>query len=80
MSYTEWEKHGACVGTPTDLWFPAKTEQDKIVAAKRICFGCPVREECLEDALVRFNRHGIRGGTSEKERKVMRRQRRAAAA
>jgi hypothetical protein len=41
-------------------------------AAKKACSMCPVREECLTWALHR-ERHGIWGGTSEKERQVIRR-------
>ncbi len=41
-------------------------------AAKKACSLCPVIQECLTWALHR-ERHGIWGGTSEQERKVIRR-------
>ena len=37
--------------------------------AKRICTGCPVRDECLEYALANDERFGIWGGLSERERR-----------
>jgi len=48
-----------------------------------VCAACPVRIDCLEDALAfeGMNPHGMRGGMSERERRdeVKRRQRRSAA-
>ena len=41
---------------------------------KAVCASCQVREECLAHALRwPFEKHGIWGGTSERERRVMRR-------
>jgi len=40
---------------------------------------CEVRPECLNDALQRREAHGIWGGLSERERRALARQRRAAA-
>jgi WhiB family redox-sensing transcriptional regulator len=41
--------------------------------AKRICIGCPVRQECLDYALVSNQRFGIWGGLTEEERRPVRR-------
>jgi WhiB family redox-sensing transcriptional regulator len=38
--------------------------------AKKICAGCPVIAECLEQALV-YNYEGVWGGTSAKERRSL---------
>lgn len=43
-----------------DLWFapdPQRQEQ-----AKRICRGCPARQDCLTGAIQRREQHGIWGG------------------
>jgi len=39
--------------------------------AKAICDLCAVRGQCLEFALQRGEAHGIWGGTSESERRVL---------
>ncbi len=39
------------------------------VAAKKVCAACPVRSECLEDALIIKDAWGIRGGTNARERR-----------
>lgn len=47
--------------------------------AKAICFGrdekppCPVRKECLIDAIDREELHGIWGGMSHRERNALKR-------
>jgi WhiB family redox-sensing transcriptional regulator len=41
--------------------------------AKAVCAGCLVREECLEYALALGEKFGIWGGTSERERRALRR-------
>jgi WhiB family redox-sensing transcriptional regulator len=38
--------------------------------AKRVCFGCGVREECLEYALRTREPYGIWGGLTEIERRA----------
>lgn len=61
-----------------DLWFPerrALAESDQYAAA--LCWGCPIRTECLSVALS-VRAHGIWGGLSEPTRdRMMRRERRA---
>jgi WhiB family redox-sensing transcriptional regulator len=42
-----------------------------------VCAGCPARERCLEFAIVTNQEYGVWGGTSEEERRVLRRQWRA---
>ena len=42
------------------------------MAAKAICAGCVVSRECLRYALENRQDHGVWGGTSEEERKLMR--------
>ena len=68
---------GACNGTDPALFFPARGEST--TEAKRICQGCPVRQECLDYALDHTERFGIWGGLSERERRRARRQRHQAA-
>ena len=75
----EWRYQARCRGKDeTTLIFypPRDKEQYKILAtqAKAFCFGetgknpCPVRAECLWDAISRDEPHGIWGGLSHRER------------
>lgn len=74
---TRWQADAACQGLDTELFFPGRGESDTVTAAKEICSSCGVREECLESALATGEKFGIWGGTSERERRVLRRQRAA---
>ncbi|MFP5577158.1 MAG: WhiB family transcriptional regulator [Acidimicrobiia bacterium] len=69
---------GACRGADPDVFFPDRGES--LEPAKRICGECVVRDECLEHALRNGERFGVWGGTSERERRRLRRVRRTAAA
>lgn len=73
-----WMADAACHGQ-TDLFFRARG--DRYDEARLICHGCPVRDECLAYAL-RVNNdhsdHGCWGGTSPRQRRALRRQKRAA--
>jgi WhiB family transcriptional regulator, redox-sensing transcriptional regulator len=69
---------GACRGVDPDVFFPDRGES--LEPAKRVCGDCAVRNECLEHALSTGERFGVWGGTSERERRRLRRQRRVAAA
>jgi hypothetical protein len=66
-------------GVEPDIFFPGRGETR--AAERVICAECAVRRECLETALANREELGIFGGTSEKERRQLRRrpaQRRAA--
>jgi WhiB family transcriptional regulator, redox-sensing transcriptional regulator len=69
---------GACRGTDPDIFFPDRGQS--LEPAKRMCADCVVRDECLEHALTSGERFGVWGGTSERERRRLRRTRRIAAA
>jgi WhiB family transcriptional regulator, redox-sensing transcriptional regulator len=74
----EWRKSAACRDTNPDLFFPVGTTGAALVQideAKRVCGICPVRSDCLEFALVTNQDSGIWGGTSEDERRIIRRNR-----
>ncbi|OLT12960.1 hypothetical protein BJF79_03405 [Actinomadura sp. CNU-125] len=66
-----WQTRGLCAETDPDAFFPEKGASTR--AAKNVCRGCEVRAECLEFALDTDQRFGIWGGTSEKERRALRR-------
>lgn len=72
----DWRDLAACAGEDPDLFYPEPGGSVK--PAKQICAGCPVRAECLEDALKTGDRFGVRGGLSERERGRLHRQRKPA--
>jgi WhiB family redox-sensing transcriptional regulator len=67
-----WKAEGLCAQTDPDAFYPEKGESTG--PAKRICQACPVRPECLADALARGERFGVWGGTSDRERRRLRQQ------
>ena len=72
-----WWDHAACNDPEVaDLFFPEKGGGTR--TAKRICAGCPVRVPCLDYALDNDERFGVWGGLSERERRRLKRRRRAA--
>jgi len=73
-----WTTRAACAETDPEAFYPAKGAST--VAAKAVCTRCPVRGECLAEALERRERHGVWGGLSEPERRALLRRRRDAAA
>lgn len=55
-----------------EIWFPES--RDRPVIARRYCANCPVATECLREALAGTrDRAGIFAGTSEKQRRTLRR-------
>lgn len=57
-----WQTEANCGGTDTSKFFDEERE------AKKVCINCPVKSECLQDALV-YNYDGVWGGTTTKERR-----------
>jgi WhiB family redox-sensing transcriptional regulator len=77
MSWADW---AICGETDPEAYFPEKGGSTR--EAKKVCRRCEVRAECLQYALETDQRFGIWGGTSERERRRLKRQpmeRRAAA-
>ncbi|MEU6406634.1 WhiB family transcriptional regulator [Streptomyces sp. NPDC046985] len=76
-----WREYAACREEDPDLFFPIGSTGPALVQAeqaKTVCAGCSVREQCLEWALSTDQTVGVWGGTSETERRALRRRRAAA--
>lgn len=69
----EWFARALCRGAPTDLWFPHRGEQATVNEARAICARCPVAPECRDHALDNRELFGIWGGTTELQRRRLRR-------
>ncbi|MEU5834540.1 WhiB family transcriptional regulator [Streptomyces diacarni] len=63
-----WSLRAACRGIEDpDVFFP-DGDAVLIEEAKGYCRGCPVRPECLIDAMDRGEAHGVWGGLDASER------------
>jgi len=85
--HDRWRHEASCRSVDPDLFFPVGTTGmaiEQIEAAKAVCALCPANGPCLEFALSTNQDSGVWGGTSEEERRTLRRswlrQRRIAAA
>ena len=78
---TDWRLNAACRDTDPELFFPIGTTGpavEQIESAKEVCVGCMARDDCLDFAIVTNQDSGVWGGTTEEERRIIRRQLRAA--
>ena len=70
-----WMAKGLCTNVPPSTFFPS--DGAGVELARKICFDCPVRSDCLEHALLNRIDHGVWGGCSERERRRILKRRRA---
>lgn len=70
----EWRDQAACRGYRTSIFVPSDGDTPHAVdpTAAALCDGCPVRPDCLDYAL-NHTVHGYWGGTSERQRRRLRR-------
>jgi WhiB family redox-sensing transcriptional regulator len=71
---TEWMNEGNCKAVDPAVFFPS--DGVGVEVATQICATCPVRQPCLEYALLHRVDHGVWGGASERERRRIARRRR----
>jgi WhiB family redox-sensing transcriptional regulator len=67
MGTQDWRRDSACRNTDPEIFYPLSTTDSD--AAKAICAICPVRRECLTEALSIGEPFGIWGGLDERERR-----------
>ena len=73
-----WRDLAACRGMDTNLFYPRRGDSVGMARARAVCASCPVRQECLDDALATESPReggsaeratvGVRGGLSARER------------
>jgi len=68
---SEWTLQAKCRDM-ADALFPEGKDQKR---ARSVCVGCPVRSECLAEALDNRIEWGVWGGMTERERRALLRQR-----
>lgn len=72
-----WQERAACRGPLGTVFFPPPTverKHEKLAResrAKEICNACPVLVECRSYAIAIREPHGVWGGLSEQERRVL---------
>jgi WhiB family redox-sensing transcriptional regulator len=75
ISSLEWTAAAACRNGHREVFFPPahlehrEERSAREELAKRICKDCPVRLECLDQAVSNREIHGIWGGLNEEERR-----------
>lgn len=73
----DWRDVALCRDTDPDLFFPVGTTGpaiEQIENAKAVCHQCDAQAPCLEYALATNQDSGVWGGTSEEERRQLRKQ------
>ncbi|MDT9594722.1 WhiB family transcriptional regulator [Nocardioides zeae] len=75
MWVEDWTSKAVCRQTTPDELFVRGAEQNRV---KQMCQGCPVRTECLAEALDNQIEWGVWGGMTERERRALLRRRPAA--
>jgi WhiB family redox-sensing transcriptional regulator len=68
----DWTTRSSCKSSDPDDLFVTGAAQNR---AKAVCMGCPVRTECLSDALDNRVEFGVWGGMTERERRALLRRR-----
>ena len=71
-STREWTSQAMCLSGDPDVLFQRGAAQN---LAKVVCRNCPVRAECLADALDNRVEYGVWGGMTERERRALLRRR-----
>lgn len=74
----DWRMSSACRDADPDIFFPNGKDEPlprQIARAKSMCNGCDVVAQCLQWALADPLMDGIWGGTTQGERRAIRRHR-----
>lgn len=67
----EWWERAECLKHDPEIFFPKKGGTAN--KARKVCAVCPVRVECLNYAIAHDEQHGVWGGTTERERRRLKR-------
>ncbi len=65
-----WRADAACLDRPLYLFFPARGDGQTLAKARAICSSCSVRAQCAAESM--FEREGVYGGLSAKQRREYR--------
>ncbi len=65
---TGWAARAVCAKSDPDLLFVTGAAQREVA---KLCSGCPVKTECLADALDNRIEFGVWGGMTERQRRAL---------
>jgi WhiB family transcriptional regulator, redox-sensing transcriptional regulator len=71
-----WRDHASCRLMDPELFFPPAivgVTLTEVEDAKAVCHACPVQDSCLQFAFETKQEYGIWGGTTEDDRRRLRR-------
>jgi WhiB family transcriptional regulator, redox-sensing transcriptional regulator len=71
MMMSEWHQEAACRGRGPNAF--VRGPKSDYGSTRELCETCPVRVECLEFALADESLTGLWGGTTDMERRLIRR-------
>ena len=71
----DWRDDANCIGADPEIFFASnqKVDAEVVKMAKAKCAPCLAQFACLKYALETDQRHGIWGGLTEKERRILKR-------
>ena len=70
---TDWMTEAACIGVDPEVFYQqAKGRRPADwTDARKVCASCPVRAQCLADAIESRDRHAFLGGLTPEERRPL---------
>jgi WhiB family redox-sensing transcriptional regulator len=74
MAYSSWWELAGCRSVDPELFFPVSEigpARRQVATAKAVCDECPVSQLCLDYALSTRQAHGVWGGLTVEERRVL---------
>jgi WhiB family redox-sensing transcriptional regulator len=75
-----WQKDANCKGADTEMFFmefeEAAINHIKLREARKVCFDCTAKKECLDFAVVNNINYGVWGGSTPAQRKEIRHEQR----
>ena len=66
-----WMESAKCRNKNDVVWFPAQGKYNEIAIAKKFCDDCRVKQRCLQYAVTNNIMHGVWGGLSARDRRLM---------
>jgi WhiB family transcriptional regulator, redox-sensing transcriptional regulator len=66
----DWVDRAACAQADPEVFFP---DSRPALSVQLLCFACPVRTECLAHAVADPSLDGVWGGTTQRQRRRLRR-------
>lgn len=66
----DWRNEANCRDSDPDMFFPESKDKRYAEEALAVCYGCKVKEDCLDHAIENDEKYGIWDGMTPAERDV----------